>query len=217
MPRSTSSERCGNTSPKRQAYMRRATAIRSASSAHSRACLRARPERSGISAEFHESSHRVSRKVATEYHVKVATRSASSPPGGGGFWSDTGCRPTPRISAIVRGEGMARGRLPMRKVKKVLAYHFDEGRSARAIALHCGLARRSVALVAGAVRGLGPELAGGPRAGRRGAGGGALSAVRQDAAGGGRGLGAGREGPVRARHDAEAVVGGMARDASRTA
>ena len=38
---------------------------------------------------------------------------------------------------------MARGRLAMRKVKKVLAFHFDEGRSA--IATHCGLARRSVA------------------------------------------------------------------------
>ena len=33
----------------------------------------------------------------------------------------------------------------MRKVKKILAFHFDEGRSARAIAIHCGLARRSVA------------------------------------------------------------------------
>ena len=33
----------------------------------------------------------------------------------------------------------------MRKVKKILAFHFDEGRSARAIATHCGLARRSVA------------------------------------------------------------------------
>ena len=42
---------------------------------------------------------------------------------------------------------MARGRLPMRKAKKVLGFHFDEGRSARAIATHCGLARRSVALV----------------------------------------------------------------------
>ena len=42
---------------------------------------------------------------------------------------------------------MARGRLPMRKAKRVLAFHFDEGRSARAIAIHCGLARRSVALV----------------------------------------------------------------------
>ena len=41
---------------------------------------------------------------------------------------------------------MARGRLPMRQVKKVLGFHFDEGRSARAIATHCGLARRSVAL-----------------------------------------------------------------------
>ena len=40
---------------------------------------------------------------------------------------------------------MAQGRLPMRKVKKVLEFHFDEGRSARAIASHCGLARRSVA------------------------------------------------------------------------
>ena len=44
-------------------------------------------------------------------------------------------------------EALARGRLPMRKAKKVLAFHFDEGRSARAIAIHCGLARRSVALV----------------------------------------------------------------------
>ena len=40
---------------------------------------------------------------------------------------------------------MAQGRLPMRKVKKILEFHFDEGRSARAIASHCGLARRSVA------------------------------------------------------------------------
>lgn len=32
----------------------------------------------------------------------------------------------------------------MRKVKKILAYHFDEERSARAIAVHCGLSRRSV-------------------------------------------------------------------------
>ena len=40
---------------------------------------------------------------------------------------------------------MAQGRLPMRKVKKVLGFHFDEGRSARAIAMHCGIARRSVA------------------------------------------------------------------------
>ena len=35
----------------------------------------------------------------------------------------------------------------MRKAKRVLAFHFDEGRSGRAIAIHCGLARRSVALV----------------------------------------------------------------------
>ncbi|MDD9990850.1 MAG: IS21 family transposase, partial [Rhodospirillales bacterium] len=35
----------------------------------------------------------------------------------------------------------------MRKVKKILAYHFDEERSARAIAAHCGVARRSVSLV----------------------------------------------------------------------
>ena len=42
---------------------------------------------------------------------------------------------------------MARGRLPMRKVKKLLAFYFEEDRSARAIAIHCGIARRSVALV----------------------------------------------------------------------
>ena len=46
---------------------------------------------------------------------------------------------------LSEGIGMAQGRLPMRKVKKVLGFHFDEGRSARAIASHCGLARRSVA------------------------------------------------------------------------
>ena len=40
---------------------------------------------------------------------------------------------------------MAQKRLPMRKVRKILEFHFDEGRSARAIATHCGLARRSVA------------------------------------------------------------------------
>ena len=39
---------------------------------------------------------------------------------------------------------MAQERLPMRKIKKVLEFHFEEGRSARAIATHCGLARRSV-------------------------------------------------------------------------
>ena len=39
---------------------------------------------------------------------------------------------------------MAQERLPMRKIKKVLGFHFDEGRSARSIATHCGLARRSV-------------------------------------------------------------------------
>ena len=33
----------------------------------------------------------------------------------------------------------------MRQVKKVLEFHFEESRSARAIATHCGLARRSVA------------------------------------------------------------------------
>ena len=69
---------------------------------------------------------------------------------------------------------MARGRLAMRKVKKVLAFHFDEGRSARAIATHCGLARRSVAqtLERFAASGLSwPEA----RPGRGGPGGGALS------------------------------------------
>ncbi|MXW46855.1 MAG: IS21 family transposase [Gammaproteobacteria bacterium] len=40
---------------------------------------------------------------------------------------------------------MAQKRLPMRKVRKILEFHFDEGHSARAIATHCGLARRSVA------------------------------------------------------------------------
>ena len=42
---------------------------------------------------------------------------------------------------------MARGRLPMRKVKQVLAFRFEKGRSQRDIARHCGVARRSVALV----------------------------------------------------------------------
>lgn len=35
----------------------------------------------------------------------------------------------------------------MRKVRKVLEYHFDAGRSHRDIAMHCGLARRTVALL----------------------------------------------------------------------
>ena len=39
---------------------------------------------------------------------------------------------------------MARRRLATRKVKKTPAFHFDEGRSARAISTHCGIARRSV-------------------------------------------------------------------------
>lgn len=39
---------------------------------------------------------------------------------------------------------MAQKRLPMRKVRKILKFRFDEGRSARAIATHCGLVRRSV-------------------------------------------------------------------------
>ncbi|MYA40926.1 MAG: IS21 family transposase [Gemmatimonadetes bacterium] len=42
---------------------------------------------------------------------------------------------------------MARGRLPMRKIKKILGFHFDEGRSARAISTHCDVSRRAVALV----------------------------------------------------------------------
>ena len=33
----------------------------------------------------------------------------------------------------------------MRQVKKVLSCHFEEGRSGRFIARHCGMARRSVA------------------------------------------------------------------------
>ena len=33
----------------------------------------------------------------------------------------------------------------MRKVKQVLSCHFEEGRSGRFIARHCGMARRSVA------------------------------------------------------------------------
>ena len=41
---------------------------------------------------------------------------------------------------------MARGRLPMRMVKKVLEYHFDAGRSHRDIAIHCGVAPHTVAL-----------------------------------------------------------------------
>ena len=45
------------------------------------------------------------------------------------------------------GYVMARGRLPMRKIKKILGFHFDEGRSARAISAHCDVSRRSVALV----------------------------------------------------------------------
>ena len=45
---------------------------------------------------------------------------------------------------LSEGKVMAQGRLSMRKVKKVLGFHFEEGRSARAIATHCGLARRSV-------------------------------------------------------------------------
>ena len=40
---------------------------------------------------------------------------------------------------------MAQKRLPMRKVRKMLGFHFDEGRGARAIATHRGLARRSAA------------------------------------------------------------------------
>ena len=58
---------------------------------------------------------------------------------------------------------MAQKRLPMRKVRKIPQFHFDEGRSARAIATHCGLARRSVAqtLARFAASGLNwPEAAG---------------------------------------------------------
>lgn len=40
---------------------------------------------------------------------------------------------------------MAQKTLPMRKARKTLEFHFDEGRGARAIATRCGLARRSVA------------------------------------------------------------------------
>lgn len=54
---------------------------------------------------------------------------------------------------------MAQERLPMRKVKKVLSFHFDEGRTG-----HCAAVRVCAALGgadAGAVCGLGSELAGG--------------------------------------------------------
>lgn len=40
---------------------------------------------------------------------------------------------------------MAQERLPMRKIKRVLSFHVDERRGGRAIARHCGMARRSVA------------------------------------------------------------------------
>ncbi len=39
---------------------------------------------------------------------------------------------------------MAQKRLTMRMVRKILAFHIDKDRSARAIATHCGLAQRSV-------------------------------------------------------------------------
>ena len=42
---------------------------------------------------------------------------------------------------------MARGRLSMRKVKRVLEHRFDAGRSRRNIATDCGVARRTVALL----------------------------------------------------------------------
>ena len=67
----------------------------------------------------------------------------------------------------------------------------------------------------GAVRCVSAELARGPRDGRRGARGGALSGARASRARAGGGLGEGRDGSVRARRDLEAAVGGMARDASR--
>jgi len=66
---------------------------------------------------------------------------------------------------------MAQKRLPMRKVRKILEFHFDEGHSARAIATHCGLARRSVAqtLARFASSGLSwPEAAGTDRQALRG-------------------------------------------------
>ena len=39
---------------------------------------------------------------------------------------------------------MAQKRLPMRKVKKILEYHFGRGLSARSIAANCGVSRRAV-------------------------------------------------------------------------
>ena len=109
-------------------------------------------------AESHERSHPFPVKLAAPTGQETLVR-----------LSVPSCVPDVRDRS---GEsGMAQGRLPMGKVKKVPGFHFGEGRSARAIAMHCGIARRSVSqtLERFAASGLSrPCIAGrGPRTGRR--------------------------------------------------
>ena len=109
---------------------------------------------------------------------------------------------------------MARGRLPMRKVKKVLEYHYEAGRSHRDIAMHCGVARRTVALLVERFETSGLSWPEAREMEEGSAAGGALSGAAATAARG-CGLGQGRGRAVRPRGDAEAAVGGVAGRSSR--
>ena len=159
-------------------------------------------------AESHESSHRFSRKVATRSHQ------SSHPFGAAGFGATEGAVLPLGFSRLVRGGCDGTGKVGDEKGEEATCVSFrpwpqrprdrDPLRSCAALG----------GADPGAVRRLRAELAGGPRSGRGGPGGGALSDIPGFGLAGG-GLGEGRERPVRPRHDADAAVGGMARDASR--
>ena len=156
-------------------------------------------------------------KVATEFHGKVATRchQSSHPLGAADLGATQGVVLRLGLWRFVRGGWDGTGKAADEEDQEGTCVSFRRGpqRPRDRDAL------RSCAALGGAgpgaVRGFGAELVRGPRHGRRGAGGGALSGSAGSA---GRrcGLGEGREGPVRPpRRDAEVAVGGMARDAPR--
>ena len=146
----------------------------------------------------------------------VATQShqGSHPCGAAGFGATQGVVVRLGLSRLVRGIRDGTGKVTDEKGEEDSCVSFRRGPQRPR---HRHPLRPCAALGGadpGAVCRLGAELAGGPRPGRGGPGGGALPQVPGFGLAGG-GLGEGRERPVRPRHEADAAVGGMARDASR--
>ena len=106
------------------------------------------------------------------------------------------------------------GKVADEKGKEDLAFHFYEDRNARAIATHCGLARRSVAQTLERFAASGRDWAEACDMDKDVLEGSALSLIPGFGLAGG-GLGGDRERPVRPWHDADAAVGGMARGIRR--